>query len=110
MAGRIRSVVVVTADPVLPKVIETLIGDSNDYGVIFVESMDCAYSQIRQIMPDIVVVFCEIDDPSAWQLVSMLKIDPALGRVRIVTHASPPASFGVERVQWDVPRHSWSSR
>jgi hypothetical protein len=101
---------VVTADPVLPKVIETLIGDNSGDGVIFVEPMDRAYSQIRQIMPDIVVIFCKIDDPDAWQVVSMLKLDPALRAVRVVTHASPPVSFGVERVVWDEPRYSWSSR
>jgi CheY-like chemotaxis protein len=80
-------VVAVSDDALRSELLDALIDDS-DYNVVVVESMLRAYSRIRQLEPDLVVVFMEIDDVNACQLLSMLEIDRTLNSIPVVTRAT----------------------
>jgi len=60
--------------------------DTNDYDVVYVESIRKGYSRIRRVTPDL-VVFQGIDDVAACRLLSMLKIDDALSGIPVLTCA-----------------------
>ena len=45
------------------------------YQVVFVEAIEGAHSRIAQTMPDRVILCCDLDDESGFQLLSMLKAD-----------------------------------
>ena len=62
--------------------------DDYDSDVIFVESIAHGYSRIKQVTPDLVVVFLEIDDLAACQLLSMLKMDHDLSGIPVVACAT----------------------
>jgi len=79
------------------QLLDALLADDSDYGVLFVESTEGAYSRIKQVTPYMVIVFCEIDDVAACQLLSMLKTDAELSDVEVVTCASG----------WKGVRQSW---
>jgi hypothetical protein len=55
------TVVAVKEDALRPELLDALLMDESDYNVIVVESILHAYSRIRQLEPDLVVVFMEID-------------------------------------------------
>ena len=60
--------------------------DTNDYDVVYVESITKAYSRVSRVTPDL-VVFQGIDDVAACRLLSMLKIDGALSGIPVLTCA-----------------------
>jgi CheY-like chemotaxis protein len=58
--------------------------DATDYDVVFVESPAHAYSQIRRVSPDVVLVCLECDDPTAFQVLSMLKADSSTSSIPVI--------------------------
>jgi CheY-like chemotaxis protein len=82
-------VVAVSNDVLRPKLVHRLLEDG-DYDVIVFESMARAYSRIRQLQPDVIVLFMEIDDVDGCQLLSMLEIDRSLSDVRVLACAACP--------------------
>jgi CheY-like chemotaxis protein len=66
--------IVVVGAPELRPPLEDLVGDGA-YQVEFVERIEGAHSRIARAMPDRVILCCELDDVSGFQLLSMLKAD-----------------------------------
>ena len=84
------SVLAVSNDALRSELLDKLIVDDNNCDVIAVESIRRAYSRIRQVTPNIVVLFMEIDDVDACQLLSILHMDRALRSVCVVTYTTGP--------------------
>jgi DNA-binding NarL/FixJ family response regulator len=84
------SVMAVSNDALRPELLDRLLVDDNDFNVIVVESIERAYSRITQAQPDVVVVFMNIDDVDACQLLSMLHCDCSLRGMSVVTCATGP--------------------
>jgi DNA-binding NarL/FixJ family response regulator len=84
------SVVAVSNDALRPELLDRLLFDNNDCNVIVVESIERAYSKIRQLQPHIVVVFMDIDDVDACQLLSMLHIDHELRGMSVLSCTTGP--------------------
>src|SRR5262245_19390017 len=87
-ARRTRSFVVKSDDRHQDEFLEALLVDDHDYGEVFVESIARSYSRIKQVMPDVLIVYSAIDDLAACQLLSMLKLDADMASVRVVTCAN----------------------
>jgi DNA-binding NarL/FixJ family response regulator len=86
MSRSVRSVVVVSAHPQRADLLDAMLVDTNNYDVVYVESVRKGYSRIRRVTPDL-VVFQGIDDVAACRLLSMLKIDGALSGIPVLTCA-----------------------
>ena len=84
------SVVAVSNDALRPELLDGLLVDDNDCTVIVVESVERAYSRIRQVQPHVVVLLMNIDDVDACQLLSMLHMDRSLRGTSVVTCATGP--------------------
>ena len=84
------SIMAVSNDALRPELLDRLLVDGNDFNVIVVESIERAYSRITQVQPDVVVLFMNIDDVDACQLLSMLHSDRALRGMSVVTCATGP--------------------
>jgi DNA-binding response OmpR family regulator len=84
------SVVAVSNDALRPELLDRLFVDDNDYDVIVVESIARAYSRIRQVRPTAVVVFMNIDDVDACQLLSMLYLDRELRGISVLPLTTRP--------------------
>jgi PleD family two-component response regulator len=87
-----RSFVAVSGDRRQEELLDVLLADAHDYGVVFVESIARSYSRIKQVVPDVVIVYCAMDDLAACQLLSMLKLDAELSRIQVVTCANAPSN------------------
>jgi hypothetical protein len=80
-----RSVVAVIGDSRQAELFDALLADSPDYDMIVVESILRGYSRIKELRPNLVIVFATIDDPGACQLLSMLTTDRDVMGIPVVT-------------------------
>ena len=62
--------------------------NSGHYNVVFVESSEHAYSQIKRVRPELVILCVHIEDRSAFQVLSMLKLDPDTRDIPVLTYAT----------------------
>ena len=79
-----------------------LLAAENNCDVIYVEPIPRAYSRIRKVFPHVIVVFCDMEDAAACQLLSMLRIDPALAGIPVITWATPRPAYDFERIVSDL--------
>lgn len=99
MSASPLSVIAVSNDALRPELLDRLLVDDNNINVIVVESIERAYSRIRQLQPDVVVVFMNIDDMVACRLLSMLHMDHGLRGVSVVTCTTGPDGGAKHRSQ-----------
>jgi PleD family two-component response regulator len=82
-----QKVVIVNGSAEILDLLETVL-DAGHYDVVFVESSEHAYSQIKRVQPDLVIVCVSIDDSNTFQVLSMLKLDPDTRDIPVLTHTS----------------------
>jgi CheY-like chemotaxis protein len=87
-----QRVVVVNGNPDVLEMLETVL-DAGRYDMTFAEASGHAYSSIRQIQPDLVILCMDLDEASGFQLLSMLKLDPDTRRIPVVTYAADGLSL-----------------
>src|SRR4051812_19367550 len=66
-----QKVVIVNGSSEMLDVLETVL-DAGHYDVVFVESSQHAYSQIKRVQPNLVVLCVRIDDAEGFHVLSML--------------------------------------
>ena len=86
--GRCK-VVVVNMHPSGSHRLETIL-DAMPCDVVFVESTAHAYSQIKRVSPDLVIVCLEIDDRDGFLVLSMLKLDSRTREIPVVICTMEP--------------------
>ena len=62
-----------------------------DCDVVFVESTAHAYSRIKHVLPDLVVVYLSSDDLEGCQVLSMLALDDDTSQIPVLTFVTPDA-------------------
>jgi len=95
-AALVQKVVVVDGNAEVLGMLEAVL-DAGRYDMVFVESSDHAYSQIRKVLPNLVIVCANIERPEAFQLLTMLKLDPETRDIPVLTYTTEvpePASEG----------------
>jgi PleD family two-component response regulator len=58
------------------------------YDVVFVESAEHAYSQIKRVMPNLVILCVRIENLDAFQVLSMLKLDDETRDIPVLTYTT----------------------
>ena len=84
-------IIAVVGSPELRPPLEDIVGPGA-YEVMFIESIEGAHSRIVQTRPDRVVLCCDVDDASGFQLLSMLKADCRTRTIPAVTYVTWPGS------------------
>src|SRR3954463_11033698 len=79
-----QQVVVVSKQSQMTGLLETVL-DAGQYDVVFVESTEHAYSHIKRLSPNLIIVCLDIDDLDGFQVLSMLKLDTETKGIPIVT-------------------------
>ena len=82
-----QKVVIINGSTEILELLETVL-DAGHYDVVFVESSAHAYSQIKRVHPDLVILCVGMDDPGALQVLSMLKLDAQTRTIPILTYAA----------------------
>jgi CheY-like chemotaxis protein len=95
-------VVIVNNGPQALELLETVL-EAGRYDVVFVESNEHAYSQIKRVQPDLVILCVRIDDMSGFQVLSMLKLDEDTRDIPVMTYTTDYEGRAAEDEAADVP-------
>jgi PleD family two-component response regulator len=82
-----QKVVIVNGSPEMLEMLETVL-DAGHYNVVFVESSEHAYSQIKRVQPNLVILCVRIDDADGFQVLSMLKLDGETRAIPVLTYTT----------------------
>src|ERR1043165_524141 len=82
-----QKVVIVNGTAGVLELVETVL-DAGHYDVVFVESSEHAYSQIKRVLPNLVILCVRVDDHEALQVLSMLKLDDETRSIPVLTYTT----------------------
>ena len=82
-----QKVVIVNGNPEMLETLETTL-DAGHYDVVFVESSDHAYSQIKRVQPNLVILCVRIAEADGFQVLSMLKLDAETREIPVLTYTT----------------------
>ena len=74
-APPVQKVVVINGNTEVLGMLESVL-DSGRYDMVFVEPGDRAYSQIKKVLPNLVILCTRIERLDGFQILTMLKLDP----------------------------------
>ena len=87
IAAPVQKVVVVNGNSDVLGMLETVL-DAGRYDMVFVESGEHAYSQIKKVQPNLVIVCARIEQLGSFQLLTMLKLDQETRGIPVLTYTS----------------------
>jgi DNA-binding response OmpR family regulator len=87
LAAGAQKVVIVNGSAEMLELLETVL-DAGNYDVVFVESNEHAYSQIKRVQPNLVILCLRIDDVVGFQVLSMLKLDHDTRGIPVLTYTT----------------------
>ena len=82
-----QKVVIVNGSVEMLELLETAL-DAGRYDIVFVESNEHAYSQIKRVRPNLVILCVHIDDMEGFQVLSMLKLDDDTRHIPVLTYTT----------------------
>jgi CheY-like chemotaxis protein len=82
-----QKVVIVNGSPEILDLLDTVL-DAGHYDIVFVESSAHAYSQIKRVQPNLVILCVRIDDADGFQVLSMLKLDDETRAIPVLTYTT----------------------
>ena len=83
----VQKVVVVNGNTEVLGMLETVL-DAGRYDMVFVESGEHAYSQIKKVLPHLVILCTRIEHLDGFQLLTMLKLDPETRTIPVLTYTT----------------------
>src|SRR5437879_2474117 len=86
-AATALKVVIVNGSPQMLDLLDTMLA-AGHYNVVFVESTEHAYSQIKRVQPNLVILCVRIDDGDGFQVLSMLKLDDETRAIPVLTYTT----------------------
>ena len=82
-----RKVMIVNGTGSMLEMFDSVLGPGH-YDVVFVESSRHAYSQVKVLQPDLVILCTRIEDVDAFRVLSMLKLDDETRDVPVLTYTT----------------------
>jgi CheY-like chemotaxis protein len=83
----VQKVVVVNGNTDVLGMLEAVL-DAGRYDMVFVESGEHAYSNIKQVLPNLVILCTRIEELNGFQLLTMLKLDPQTRGIPVLTYTT----------------------
>ena len=83
----VQNVVIVNGNAAILDMVETAL-DAGHYDVVFVESSEHAYSQIKRVQPNLVILCVRIEEGDGFQVLSMLKLDDETRNIPVLTYTT----------------------
>ena len=83
----VQKVVVVNGNTEVLGMLEAVL-DAGRYDMVFVESGEHAYSHIKQVLPNLVILCTRIEELNGFQLLTMLKLDAETRDIPVLTYTT----------------------
>jgi PleD family two-component response regulator len=90
-----QKVVIVNGSTEILDLLESVL-DAGHYDVVFVESNEHAYSQVKRVQPHLVILCIRIQDMEGFQVLSMLKLDADTRDIPVLTYATEQSGHDYE--------------
>jgi len=100
-----QKVVIVNGHAEILELLETVL-DAGHYDVVFVESSAHAYSQIKRVQPNLVLLCVKIDDMDGFQVLTMLKLDAETRDIPVLTYTT---EYEGQESEMEVPEPAEST-
>jgi PleD family two-component response regulator len=91
-----QKVVIINGDTETVSLLETVL-QAGHYDIVFVESTDHAYSQIKRVQPHLVILCVNIEDAAGFSVLSMLSLDKDTRDIPILTYTAEYSTDGAEK-------------
>ena len=101
-AAGTQKVVIVNGSPQILELLENVL-DAGRYDIVFVESSAHAYSQIKRVQPNLVILCLRVDSMETFQVLSMLKLDDDTRNIPILTYTADVEGQTTEEEAEDEP-------
>lgn len=100
-ATPVQKVVVVNGNADVLGTLESVL-DAGRYDMVFVEPNDRAYSQIKKVLPNLVILCTQLERLDGFQILTMLKLDPDTRTIPVLTYAAEHEGQDIHTVvsQW----------
>jgi len=85
--GTTQKVVIVNGSTEILELLESVL-EAGHYDIVFVESSAHAYSQIKRVKPNLVILCVRIEDLDGFQVLSMLKLDDETRGIPVLTYTT----------------------
>ena len=82
-----QKVAIVNGNPDILTLAENVLS-AGHYDVVFIESVGHAYSHIKRVQPNLVILCVNFDDIDALQVLSMLKLDEETRDIPVLTYTA----------------------
>jgi CheY-like chemotaxis protein len=86
-AAAVQKVVVINGNTEVLGMLESVL-DAGRYDMVFVEPGDRAYSQIKKVLPNLVILCTRIERLDGFQILTMLKLDPETCDIPVLTYTT----------------------
>src|SRR5687768_10951871 len=86
-ATPVQKVVVVNGRTEVLGMLEAVL-DAGRYDMVFVESSEHAYLQIKKVLPNLVILCARIENLEGFQLLTMLKLDAETREIPVLTYTT----------------------
>lgn len=87
MCAATQKVVIVNGSSEILAVLDNVL-EAGHYDVVFVESSEHAYSQIKRVLPNLVILCVRIEDVDGFQVLSMLNLDAETRGIPVLTYTT----------------------
>ena len=84
MMTPVHKVAIVNGTPNVLKLLAPVL-DTGHYAALFVQSTQHAYSDIKRLRPNLIVLCLDVDDATGFHVLSMLKLDDETRGIPLVT-------------------------
>jgi CheY-like chemotaxis protein len=82
-----RTIMVVNGSEDMIGLLEAVL-EAGRYDVVFVESTEHAYSQVKRVQPNLIVLCTRIEDIGGFHVLSMLKLDEQTRGIPVLTYTT----------------------
>jgi len=82
-----QKVVIVNGSTEILELLESVL-EAGHYDIVFVESSAHAYSQIKRVKPNLVILCVRIEDLEGFHVLSMLKLDEETRGIPVLTYTT----------------------
>ena len=82
-----QKVVIINGNTEIVDMLETVL-EAGHYDIVFVESTEHAYSQIKRVQPNLVILCVNIEEAAGFRVLSMLSLDKDTRNIPILTYTA----------------------
>jgi PleD family two-component response regulator len=91
-----QKVVIVNGSLEIMELLEMAL-EAGRYDIVFVENNEHAYSQIKRVQPNLVILCVRIEEMDGFQILSMLKLDDETREIPVLTYTNEHEGQNTDR-------------